>query len=127
MSDRLEEIKQREAKATPGPWQQKDRYKVWGPCRHHRDCSHMQKVADIAFHANTQFEGTKDDAEFIAHARHDIPYLLRRLEAAEAFIHKAGYGMNPAALMKQTPWPPAGIEWYYSAKRMSQSVMEMKV
>jgi len=50
---RIEEIKQREALATPGPWAY---------------CGEGLKIAD---------------ASFIGHARQDIPYLLRRLEETE--------------------------------------------
>jgi len=105
MTSQLEEITQREAKATPGPWGgyhiglhipggsleyhglgrqvQLWRQDADGPIVFDSIC-----VCEIGLHRNDEA-----NAEFIAHSRQDIPYLLnellglrRRLEAAEKVI-----------------------------------------
>lgn len=69
MSDeRLAEIKARESKATPGPW----------------TASRFGWVDHVP-HASmnrTAFDRV-EDADFIAHAREDIPYLLAELERSQ--------------------------------------------
>ena len=87
MTDRIEEIRARVEAATPGPWERK---------------------GDIIWHEyepNEPFSGpplvVRDDhiaggnADFIAHVREDIPYLLARIEELEATIF----------------WLRDGLEW----------------
>lgn len=79
---RLQEIRQRAERATPGPWtaQSYGPYpvgtRVYGPCEPRTvaqlwraDCSADAPHRDTVTRADT-------DAEFIAHAREDIPALL---------------------------------------------------
>lgn len=92
--DRIAEIRQREQQATKGPWcagrliyDQAGDYVVWkhrgdgeihlgGPQRSYvgnvGEC--IQPVMPVE--ADQLFEAEKADAEFIAHARQDVPYLL---------------------------------------------------
>lgn len=81
MAIKLDEIKSREAKASKGPWETRiagiegDNYVAGtGP---------WYRMSHLAFDANDQ---SHEDARFIAHSREDIPYLLKRLEAAEAAL-----------------------------------------
>ena len=87
MTDRLAKIKKREAKATLGPWVPEHltgcpddnwagAYIIGG----------TEYIAGMWDYDDGGICSTQDDAEFIAHARQDIPYLLRRLEAAEELI-----------------------------------------
>ena len=128
MDKRIEEIKQREAKATPGPWLigmifrsckidhgegnwHGKPYCVYTsdggvePAEDEEDEEDKHDIVSAAFLdtplAYEQNDPSKiagnydyeeggivhpDDTEFIAHARRDIPYLLLRLEAAEAAL-----------------------------------------
>ena len=76
----LDEIRQREQSATPGPWladvltDAGNRPVVLLPDPADDD------QADILFAADAP-QATEDDAEFIAHAREDVPRLLRVAEA----------------------------------------------
>jgi hypothetical protein len=80
MSDRIEEIKERVDKATPGPW-----------------VSECEVGETFIWNANkTGWRGpgpalvvddeyiSPENADFIAHSRDDIPYLLTRLASVEA-------------------------------------------
>lgn len=92
--DRLREIRERLRKATKGPW-------FFGPL--FRDIAGDFMVWKLTKKAKRDFVGTvggltqpvlppgeadilfqaeRDNAEFIAHAREDIPYLLDQLAAA---------------------------------------------
>ena len=64
MSGRLEEIGSRADAASPGPWEPRE------------DISGWWLISGSS--------GTEQDARFIANAREDVPWLLSRLEAAEA-------------------------------------------
>ena len=77
---RLDEIRQREQAATPGPWladvltDAGNRPVVVLPDPDDDD------RADLLFAADAP-QATEDDAEFVAHAREDVPRLLRVAEA----------------------------------------------
>ena len=77
-ADRLAEIRARAEAATPGPW-------TLGPCSHGGQI--LQRGDDSSRetrHPQTYLQIVPDsDAEFIAHARTDIPYLLGRIEHLE--------------------------------------------
>ena len=81
MPDRLEEIRQRAEKATPGPWEtsrlQNGIVVVTMPYKN----GHPGWVG-----AEWYGSSAEANAEFTAAARSDLPYLLRRLAAAEAVI-----------------------------------------
>lgn len=70
--DRVQEIREREQKATKGPWEEI-------PLPFGKTVLSKVSPQTVLIHV---------DAEFIANARQDIPYLLRRLELAEAVIRK---------------------------------------
>lgn len=79
----LEEIAARADAATPGPWEFKDTskkdwysYEVNGPERFDSNGNDGNFI-----HRTTHF----DDANFIAHARTDIPKLLKIIRAYEKF------------------------------------------
>ena len=71
--ERLDEIQEREAKATEGPWG------VDGPAQCGPGDSlavyHVEDGGTVAY-----VQPSWDDAEFIAHAREDIPALLAEVE-----------------------------------------------
>ena len=71
----LQAIRDREAKATPGPWypgeNSQRQYNVYGP--NHEDIT-------PAFTDDTFASMQQDDTVFIAHARADIPALLAEVE-----------------------------------------------
>ena len=94
---RLDEIRARVAKATPGPWESgrllKDYdgdYMVW----HGRDDEGQRQYVGsvggliepvVPVGADILFEAERDNAEYIAHARADLPALLAVAEAATAY------------------------------------------
>ena len=77
--DRLTDIKKRLLATTPG---------VWGVVEQDDDGDWIVSGADGTYIAQTSYDGLsvttretcRDDAEFIAHAKEDIAYLLRELE-----------------------------------------------
>jgi hypothetical protein len=78
-SERLEEIRAREEKATPGPW---DSWRI--------DPSNAWSKWSFG---NTQVNPDdlyKPDAEFIAHAREDIPFLLDEIERLRRSAREPG-------------------------------------
>jgi hypothetical protein len=80
----LEEIRERAEKATPGPWDiDGSDNQNWG----------IRSVAgdqpSIAPMAGYRSKDTEADAEFIAHAREDVPALLARIEKLEAIAEAA--------------------------------------
>jgi hypothetical protein len=82
MSDHTEEIRARVEKATPGPWlwdgddcdETQDEPYIYIPCKDAK----VKGAITVLFQADW---ATKEDAEFCAHARADIPYLLTELQA----------------------------------------------
>lgn len=87
---RLEEIKAREKAATPKPWsvgkiEERNNYAVITKCP--RSDSNLEEwplleIYGDNFGNNTQY----DDAQFIANARSDVPWLVERLELANALL-----------------------------------------
>lgn len=84
----LTPIKERETKATRGPWEARGQMHVWSFCTAHTDCHHVNKVADLAYHAAGGFEQTKADSQFIAHAREDIPALIAEVKRLKAQVER---------------------------------------
>lgn len=84
---RLQEIREREKWATTGPWE------LWAGCSWRRfgvaDQSRTVIEPIVA-----QTDGHPDlivseyDAEFVVHARSDIPYLLAELEKARELLQR---------------------------------------
>ena len=77
---RLEEIRERAEKATAGPWKYNDN--VY--CADRGICWD----GDLEYDHIIKYE----DGDFISHAREDIPYLLDRLEKAEAVLREIESG-----------------------------------
>lgn len=75
MNQRIGEIRARCEAATPGPWKQYNDWEVITP-------SKIQSVAHT-FNPNAN-----NDAEFIAHVREDVPYLLSEVERLIAEIEQ---------------------------------------
>jgi 8-oxo-dGTP diphosphatase len=81
MSDRLEKIREREARATPGPWEEA----AWG----YRQAGENGKPvvwAEPNSHGSpgAHVDHRMGDAEFIAHAREDVPWLLEQVDTWRA-------------------------------------------
>lgn len=86
MKTELEEIRAREAKATQGPWMTADTEIVGGP-----EEGPFELVASCR-QTQKSFEQEEADADFIAHARTDIPTLLSHISTLEervVFLEKA--------------------------------------
>lgn len=84
---RLEEIKSRYASANPGPWIiEKGGYsgQNWmvagfGTCERYGENYTVQVTTD-GVNASRLCGDAEDDAEFVAHARNDVPWLVQQLE-----------------------------------------------
>lgn len=82
----LTEIKAREQAATPGPWE----YECFGRYEDHDECILKTETDECEISA-------KEDAEFIAHARTDIPALVaevEQLQTAQLKAFNAGYDVQ---------------------------------
>lgn len=82
----LAEIKAREQAATPGPWE----YECFGRYEDHDECILKTETDECEISA-------KEDAEFIAHARTDIPALVaevEQLQTAQLKAFNAGYDVQ---------------------------------
>ena len=79
--DRLEEIRQRTEAATPGPWDSKT--------NRHPECNGEPWGWISGASGNITWSGSagKANADFIAHSREDIPYLLSEADRLNA-LHK---------------------------------------
>lgn len=106
----LDEIKARIEKATPGPW---DVSYTHGRVDHLRNGIRFT-VADLAFR----------DAEFIAHARTDIPKLLAALEAvlSHASAEVEDYRDRRGSMIEYDQLEAAGRADY--AEEVSQRIRE---
>jgi hypothetical protein len=89
-SDPLSAIREREAKATPGPWVATAGYDGGATVAVMRDWRGGNVAASVlgpdAWIHGAPRSAPDDNAEFIAHAREDIPALLALYEAALARI-----------------------------------------
>lgn len=100
-SDRLQEIRERADKATPGPWEYNGGRSIDTPPIHADEANYG--VPDDGFEGGYQFYCSADDGawryadgEFIAASREDIPWLLQHiteqrevLDSAVRFIESA--------------------------------------
>jgi hypothetical protein len=95
MSERIEEIKGRLENIRPGPWVRNKhrgdldmvRQANWTGCEdpRHDDCAIAQFTSPevaIVRPGHPEYDAAPN-AEFIAHAREDIPYLLQKVEKLE--------------------------------------------
>lgn len=100
-SDDLTAIRKRADAATPGPWEAGDVWVFTDPV--YPDDKRLSNVLGMPFadderNAREHQRGLTN-AEFMAHAREDVPALLARLAAAEKVIQDA-----PHADDCQTAW-----------------------
>lgn len=72
---RLQEIKERERKATSGPWSK----------------DNLLKILLVGPDPFADYSQDLGNAQFIAHSRADIPWLLDKLEQARAIISHAEF------------------------------------
>lgn len=107
MTDRLNEIAERVAKASPGPWE----FDIKGWITPSRQLEVFYVCADNSHSVKVVDSLREEDGDFIAHARQDIPWLLEQVAALTAEKAKAG------------PWYP----WDNQArKRMADLEAENK-
>ena len=76
---RVDEIRARAEAATRGPWSA-----IEGPGEHWYVCDEGESIASISANDGSNEDQRQPDAEFIAHAREDIPWLLAELDKARA-------------------------------------------
>jgi len=87
--DRIKEVRERANKATPGPWHtdsvgSESIFGQWvfvGPSEYEDDIS-SYKSPGVYIYAPDDAP-SEEDAEFIAHARDDMPFLLERIDELE--------------------------------------------
>lgn len=101
MSDRLQEIKDREAKATAGEWKAKS----WEWRGYHGFVitvddaegtliAEHSSATDSEEWAQSLTEKVRNDLSFAAGARQDVPYLIAEVERLRSVIES--FGKNPA-------------------------------
>lgn len=83
-SEQLEEIRERESKATPGPWSTYHCTMIFGGddrvCSIETEDGDWIAVSDCSASGDCLHDLNKEDSKFIAHARQDIPALLETIE-----------------------------------------------
>ena len=88
---KLQEIRERVEKATSGPWML---WNGWGPLEvdglHRASRIGPNRIREGLRAGEGDIDGTKDDLEFVAHARQDIPDLLDALEEAFFMLRQIG-------------------------------------
>ena len=90
MSDRIAEIWEREEKATEGPW---GRYGTGKPMQGKLEAAPGLSIGSVTHteplcRVSGYLLPLEANAEFILHAREDIPWLLTRLESAETVFQE---------------------------------------
>jgi len=87
--EQLEAIRQRAENTTPGPWHARTSIGVCRDCRNVYEVIKEVDESEIVFLPPVVAElKSKDDANFIAHARTDIPALLDHIAELEAEIKR---------------------------------------
>lgn len=96
--EELAAIRAREQQATPGPWDaaaDDDAHRVWmlqaGERPATYESHHVWECDHACYPGEPQYEQADADADFIAHARSDIPALLAYVEELEAAPWRASY------------------------------------
>lgn len=95
MNKRIKEIRARCDSATPGPWEE-EKYYHGEPYE-----QYIKSAAVIANKGESAYTITRNDwsnpveadLDFIAHAREDIPYLLREIDRLRQWINDLQSGM----------------------------------
>jgi hypothetical protein len=111
MTPDLEQIKQRADKATPGPW-----HDVWFGSLNCGVIWRGEEANKRTVLAGTQIE-IRADAEFVAHARTDIPALLAHIDEltaenerlALAYIEATNPGINMDEVRASRQTKPPGL------------------
>jgi hypothetical protein len=89
MSDRTDKIRERAEKATPGPWRHEDDHEGstmgFVGAQHPEYPTITTRIFDVCGDSGQAYE----DAQFIAHARTDIPYLLAEVSSLESQLKQA--------------------------------------
>jgi hypothetical protein len=85
--EQLAEIRERERKATPGPWSTGPSFFVWRRFVDTQDRKVSRPICECGAAAGNNGE----DADFIARARTDIPALLQHIEEQQREIEKLQY------------------------------------
>lgn len=96
MTNYLQEVKRRAAAASPGPWAvNSDHFMVCSMGNAHDGKDYHVSMNGYAHRGGVGWEAdAKTDAEFVAHARTDVPELAERVEIAEAIVLRAIEDLN---------------------------------
>jgi hypothetical protein len=97
--DRIEEIRERERNATPGPWEpdldvsDPDVPEIEANILNDGLTVFFISGTDLRCHEQEDWKRAREsraykDAEFIAHAREDIPYLLERIDELKREVER---------------------------------------
>jgi hypothetical protein len=90
--DKLKEIEERAKQATEGPWEPHEETEYQPGERPIGKLLYVtgldRSIFDSEWADQSDWERSKYNADFIAHARSDIPYLLERLRDAEETLEK---------------------------------------
>lgn len=119
---RLEEIKKRTETATSGPWESECRKEnIYHPDKCWNHDVTCEKGEAIIIQSNAFLNEDHANAEFIAHARKDIPWLLDKLEDAIELIQFWEPGTDKT-LDEKLPWA-----WEKNAMEFIKSIYGNKV
>lgn len=113
---KLDEIRERWEKATPGPWAVDPAFwspPGWGEAMHYRRVVHGEpnKISGIRqplFSTNGAPDGSEQarqnhhDADAIAHAREDVPWLLAKIGRVEEQVKRIQETIRPTGNPKDT-------------------------
>lgn len=90
----LAQVKAREEKATAGPWDYEPTYVYSGKI--HRVKLPFPEGQSHTFYSCGDGKRANEDAEFIAHARTDIPRLVKMVEETRSMLKAKGCDDSPA-------------------------------
>lgn len=108
VTQRLAEIEARTKAATPGPWRREGDW---------NDIAAIDTDGTPYGVAGNDESISHPDAEFIAHAREDVPWLIERLSRAEAELHRLAFHPDweyATTTGQRKQWdvtPPEGDGW----------------
>jgi hypothetical protein len=102
----LDAIEARAKAATPGPWRKQPRLSIDGSV----ESEAMGKGGVPAMMVDIDSERSRVDAEFIAHARKDVPDLVAEVRRLRAALDGSLKGLREAV---DSANPYAVREWWY--------------
>ena len=128
----LEEIRRRVDRATPGPWRvvlddSESPKTVWRQCasdKHPDDDPERLSVYDDCCHGgglHSEPFFREADAEFVAHARADVPWLLDRLDQIRRLCEK--YTPEPPPLFRGPGLSEHGEGYNHGTRDMAGAVL----